>query len=209
MSKKVTSTEQRSEQFVTLAGPCTAETVVERSRFIAHGRRADTRAEAQSLIKEIAAAHPQATHVCWAYRVGWPDMPEEYWSDAGEPSGTAGRPIQNAILGGGLHNVAVVVVRYYGGTKLGVRGLIDAYRLAAKAALEAGKAVPGQPMVEEALECPYGSYRQVRHQIEALGGSVEHAAFAETVRFVARIPRASAKECAAMVRPLGAKGKRK
>ena len=192
-----------ADTFRTLAGPCAGETVVERSRFIACARRTDTRADSQSFLKEIGAEHSGATHVCWAYRVGWPDRPEEHWSDAGEPSGTAGRPIHSALLQADLRNLTAIVVRYFGGTKLGVRGLIAAYGDAARAALDAGKAMECQPMVDMPLRMPYGLYQTVRHHVADLGGEIAQPAFGDTVQCVARIPRRAAAEFAALAQSWG------
>lgn len=109
--------------------------IVKRSRFIATIRRMDLATDAQPLLKKIEQEYPKANHYCWAYRYGL-DRIEEHCSDAGEPAGTAGRPILGALKRSGLNNTLVVVVRYFGGIKLGVRGLIDAYGAAAEQVIE-------------------------------------------------------------------------
>lgn len=197
-------TDRRSEIHLTLGTPGMAETVVERSRFVAYAHCTETRAEAQALVKDVAGRHPKASHVCWAYRTGWPDAPEEYWSDAGEPSGTAGRPILSAIQQREMRNLTAVVARYFGGVKLGVRGLIDAYRDAASAALDAGKPVQSQRMAEVSMRFPYVAYQTVRHHVVTLGGSIEQAEFGETVQCVARVPRGAEPAFSATMKGLGA-----
>lgn len=106
---------------LTLAAPLSRETEIRHSRFIAHAERVDQVDAAIAFIE--AASQPDATHNCWAYRIG----PAYRYSDDGEPSGTAGKPIYTAIEGRGLDHVVVVVTRYFGGTKLGAGGLVRAY----------------------------------------------------------------------------------
>jgi putative IMPACT (imprinted ancient) family translation regulator len=97
--------------FVTLAGPHRHDAVVENSEFLAFAERADTPEEALAQLAARRARSPDATHHCWAYRIGAAYRS----SDDGEPGGTAGAPILRAIEGQGLDHVMVVVVRYYGG----------------------------------------------------------------------------------------------
>ena len=112
------------------------ETKIKKSIFIAQVRVCKTENEAKDKLKEIAANHKQATHNCYAYRVGIEKV-DAYYSDDGEPAGTAGKPILGAILRHDITNCLIVVTRYYGGTKLGVRGLIEAYGNSADAGLVA------------------------------------------------------------------------
>ena len=105
------------------------------SKFIAFVHPAKDAEEAKMILEEIKKKYHDARHYCYAYRFGHSD--DNYrMNDDGEPSGTAGKPIFGQILSHGLTNVLIVVIRYFGGTKLGVRGLIDAYKGAAKDALE-------------------------------------------------------------------------
>jgi len=104
------------------------------SKFLAFASVIYDEENAKAFIKKIAAQHHKARHVCFAYRIGL-DGNLFRANDAGEPSGTAGQPIIGQIDSFGLSNIIVVVVRYFGGTKLGIPGLIQAYREAAKDAL--------------------------------------------------------------------------
>jgi uncharacterized YigZ family protein len=114
-----------------------AEEVIDRSRFIATVGRAGTVEDARAFIQRVRAEFPDATHGCWAYVVGPPgDTRRIGMSDAGEPSGTAGRPMLDVLLGSGVGDVAAVVTRYYGGIKLGRGGLVRAYGGAVKLALD-------------------------------------------------------------------------
>lgn len=104
------------------------EQEISRSRFITTIARASTVDDATAFVRAVAGEFQDATHNCWAYLVGPPgDTGRIGMSDDGEPHGTAGRPMLNALLHGGVGDVAVVVTRYYGGTKLGTGGLVRAY----------------------------------------------------------------------------------
>lgn len=105
----------------TLAAACSHSVEVKKSRFTAQAFPCDSAETALSGIEAVSV--PDATHNCWAYRIGTAYRS----SDDGEPAGTAGRPILAAIDGSGLDEVAVVVTRWYGGIKLGAGGLVRAY----------------------------------------------------------------------------------
>ena len=105
------------------------------SKFIGYACPVSSVEEFKERLNDIKKEHPKATHHCFAYRLGL-DGNTFRVSDAGEPSGTAGRPILGQIDSKGLVNVLVVVVRYFGGTLLGVPGLINAYKSAAALALQ-------------------------------------------------------------------------
>lgn len=97
------------------------------SKFIAYLQPVSSIEDVQDCLEYIAALHPKSRHVCYAYRIGITGEPYRY-NDDGEPSGTAGRPIYNELLSNEVSNVLCAVVRYFGGTKLGVPGLIKAYK---------------------------------------------------------------------------------
>lgn len=129
------------DQYTTVQETTSIRQVIERSRFIAYVTEVDTEEEAKQFIDSIKEEHRQATHNCSAYSVGIPSDEKTFFDDDGEPSGSAGKPILGAILKQELTNVAVVVTRYFGGKKLGIRGLIDAYGgVAEEALISAGKA---------------------------------------------------------------------
>jgi putative IMPACT (imprinted ancient) family translation regulator len=99
-------------------------------------------------------------------------------SDAGEPAGSAGAPILQVIKGRGLHNLVVVVVRYFGGTKLGIGGLARAYREAAKSALDAGEVRQREPARRLRVVLPLALVGEARSQLARLGGEVVSEAYA-------------------------------
>lgn len=149
------------------------------SRFLAVVVAAADEAAAKTVLAELAAAYPDATHHCFAWRLGQP--PAERSSDAGEPAGTAGMPILQVLRGAGLSDVVAVVVRWFGGTKLGKGGLARAYAAATREAL-AGLAVARRvPVVRLAVKLPYerlGALKRLVHppEVEVVGER-----YAETV----------------------------
>lgn len=174
--------------FQTVSAKVVAEQKIKRSRFICHLSPIASESEA----KELIAAHNQefanATHNCFAYLCGF-NREIQYYSDAGEPHGTAGKPILNALLRNGLTNVLAIVTRYYGGVKLGTRGLIEAY--GATADLAAGKAELADA-VEFAVIAAVMDYPQVdavRKAAKNLQGSVSAEHWAERAELELRIPK--------------------
>ena len=128
------------------AGTARAEVRDRGSRFLAVVAAAADEAAARAVLAGLEREFPDATHHCWACRVGWP--PSERSADAGEPPGTAGVPILRVLAGAGLSDVVAVVVRWFGGVKLGKGGLARAYSAATRAAL-AELAVAERVAVEE------------------------------------------------------------
>ena len=122
-------------RFTTIKQAAEAEETIEKSKFIAHIRRADTREEAESFIVEIKHNYKDATHNVPAFVIG--EKQEIQWaSDDGEPSGTSGAPMLQMIVKEGLTNIVIVVTRYFGGIKLGTGGLVRAYTGIARKVLE-------------------------------------------------------------------------
>ncbi|KAF1705291.1 MULTISPECIES: IMPACT family protein [Pseudoxanthomonas] len=133
----------------TLAAPATHALEVRHSRFLAHAAPVDAPAAAMAFIAR--ASEPEATHNCWAWRIG-----QEYRSsDDGEPAGTGGRPILAAIDGQGCDRVAVVVTRWYGGIKLGAGGLVRAYGGTAAECLRLAERRPLVAMAALELACAF------------------------------------------------------
>ncbi|WP_341360494.1 YigZ family protein [Georgenia sp. M64] len=125
-----------------LAGDAVAEIEVRRSRFLTTLRRVDSEEAARALVAELRTRHPDARHHCSAFILDLPGTSAvERSSDDGEPAGTAGMPVLEALRVSGLRDVAAVVVRYFGGVKLGTGGLVRAYGDAVRAALDAASVV--------------------------------------------------------------------
>lgn len=110
------------------------------SKFLAYAYPIRSDEEIKALLSQLRSDHPKARHFCWALRLS-PDRSLFRIQDDGEPSGTAGRPILNAMLSADITNTLIVVVRYFGGTLLGVPGLINAYKTAAIEAINAATIV--------------------------------------------------------------------
>ncbi len=149
-----------SSEYLTIAGPSRGLYKEKMSKFISFAFPVNSAAEAKDAIGKIANEYHDARHVCWAYMIG-PAGSEYLSSDNGEPSGTAGKPILGQIRSFGLTNVAVAVVRYFGGIKLGTSGLISAYREATREALSAAEIVTGYEMALISFTFPYLSMNQV------------------------------------------------
>jgi uncharacterized YigZ family protein len=158
------------------------------SRFLAFTFHVTTAEEARGLVKRMANEWHDARHVCWAYMLG-PSRDEYQSNDNGEPSGTAGRPILGQINSAGLTDVLVVVVRYFGGIKLGTPGLIAAYREAARLAIEdSGR----KEVVEEAqiaLTCRYESVNGVMKIVKELNLTIVSQEMGMECSYVLSMPR--------------------
>ena len=126
---------ETNDSYWTLAASAEGEYSEKRSKFLAYAYPVTTEEEALERVREMRARYYDARHVCWAYRLG-PTGELYRTNDDGEPSGTAGKPIHGLLVSQGLTEVIVLVVRYFGGVKLGTSGLIEAYREATLAALE-------------------------------------------------------------------------
>lgn len=143
-----------SDTYYTLAAASEGLYKEKMSKFLSFAIPVTSAREAKECIAEIAKRYFDARHVCWAYMIG--SARSEYLSsDNGEPSGTAGKPILGQINSFGLTNVAVVVVRYFGGVKLGTSGLIVAYREAAREAIAAGDIIECHDMASLSFTFPY------------------------------------------------------
>ena len=149
-----------SEIYYTIEKKATAEYKDRGSRFIASVFPVKTTEDFKERMNEIKKEHPKATHYCFAYRLGLDGLQFRV-SDDGEPSGSAGRPILGQIDSKGLVNVLVVVVRYFGGTLLGVPGLINAYRSAAALALQMAPLVQKQVEQEFRVHFDYTRMNEV------------------------------------------------
>lgn len=164
------------------------------SRFIAMAHPSDDLPQVQRQLEQIRSRFPDATHHCSAYRLLREDSIVEHGDDDGEPLHTAGAPMLQVLRGRELCNALVVVTRYFGGTKLGVGGLIRAYGDAAKAALEAAGTVRRIPQVRLRIRYAHaltGAVMGVLHRARAQIEGVEHGDLAQ-VRIV--LPRAQLEE---------------
>lgn len=140
------------------------------SRFLSFAIKVDDAETAREYVKEYQNEYHDARHVCWAYMIG-PERKEWQLNDNGEPSGTAGKPILGQINSFEVTDVLVIVVRYFGGIKLGTPGLIAAYREAARLALEDGGRQEMHEMEETEVVFPYVAADGVMKIVK--GGGIE------------------------------------
>ena len=132
------------------------QTLVNRSRFICYLYPCKTIEEAKSYLKQLQLEHPQASHHCHAFLTKAADNSLGYgYSDDGEPSGTAGKPMLAVLSGGGIGEVCAIVVRYFGGTKLGTGGLQRAYSDSVRQALVFLQSKTKIAMAAKTLACQY------------------------------------------------------
>ncbi|MDK2925911.1 MAG: hypothetical protein PWQ41_1685 [Bacillota bacterium] len=176
------------DTYRTVGREAEVEIKIERSLFIGRVRPVESEEQAKVFIAEVSQKHRQATHNAWAYRVD-PERDIRFASDAGEPSGTAGEPILRAILSRGLTQTAVVVTRYFGGKKLGVRGLIDAYGGTAGAALDAAGQVEKVITRQLTVTVAYPHLDRCLYWLNRLGGTVIASSYSEAAHLVLALPR--------------------
>ncbi|WP_041694876.1 IMPACT family protein [Alicyclobacillus acidocaldarius] len=168
--------------FMTLAGVWTDEIVEKKSRFIASAVPVRTEAEALAALERVRDEHRDARHHVYAYRIGI-QVPHERFSDDGEPSGTAGRPVLEVIRRKDLTNVLVIVTRYFGGILLGANGLVRVYTEAAAVVLERAPKLVCAQMCDILVTCGYEHYGRLLHLLEQTGLRLYDAEFTDVVRF--------------------------
>lgn len=183
-----------NDTYTTIAEAATAEFVVQGSEFIGHARPVESVADAEAFVDAIREEYADATHNVPAYRVRADadgDLLREYSNDDGEPSSSAGKPALNVLAQREIENCAVVVTRYYGGTNLGVGGLVRAYSRAVKDAVDAAGVVEERPHERVSITVEYDDSGTVRGIIESEGYEFD-ADYQAEVSFVVRVPVAAA-----------------
>jgi uncharacterized YigZ family protein len=178
-----------ADEYLTVKGQGNQEIKVKGSRFIAAAAPVGSEEEARAFVARVSREHFDATHNCYAYRVGHGDGAIFRFSDAGEPSGTAGRPIMEAIESRGLTDVVVVVTRYFGGTKLGTGGLARAYRESAQAVLDKVGTKREFLSCDFTLSFPYEGTKQVQRLLREYQGEVIAEKYDQEVSLTVRIRR--------------------
>lgn len=165
------------------------ESIINRSRFICYLRPCENIAQAKAQLKELQQLHPQASHHCHAFLTKAADDSQGYgFSDDGEPTGTAGKPMLLALQGGGIGQVCAIVVRYFGGTKLGTGGLQRAYGGSVRQALAFLQSKIKIAMVHKTLACQYSQVDDILHLLRQVEGQVVTQDYQQTVLFRLAIP---------------------
>lgn len=174
------------DYFYSVEAPRDVEIKVKRSRFICHLQAVESLDAAKEVISAVAAEHKTANHNCWAYIVGEQGQ-LFHCSDAGEPSGTAGKPMLNALKKNSMTNIVAVVTRYFGGVKLGVRGLIEAYGESVQAAVDAAALKKLVNYATYTLQVGYDMAETVKYQAQQLQGEITDSAYAVEVTMQMRV----------------------
>jgi len=181
----------------TLAGRGEAAFEIRGSKFLGHAAPETTVEDAEAFVERVEAAYDDATHNVPAYRVrvesGGPGsaMLREYSSDDGEPTGSAGKPALGVLQGRDVENAVVVVTRYYGGTNLGVGGLVRAYSRAAKEAVADAGVVEERPQTRFLVTVVYDDSGAVRGILESADATFD-ADYEERVSFAVQVATADA-----------------
>jgi len=162
----------------TIEQPATIEMKEKSSKFIAFAFPVDAEMSVKKWIDELWELHPKATHICYAYRLGI-DKNQYRANDDGEPSGSAGKPILGQIDSKSVTNILVAVVRYFGGTKLGIPGLIESYKEAAKMVLAQSVIVEKEEMVSYRLLLDIEQYNEVMNALKKIKVMVRQQTFTD------------------------------
>jgi len=180
--------------------PVQAETIVEetikKSRFITYIVHTVGVDAAKEVVQVIRDQHPAARHHCWAFVAGAPNDSQQLgFSDDGEPSGTAGKPMLAQLMGSGLGEVTAVVVRYYGGVMLGTGGLVKAYGGGVQLALKQVERQIKIPKQVYGLQCQYNQLAEIERIVQRYQGEILDTHFTEHVTVNIALPEAFLAEC--------------
>ena len=168
------------------------EVEVKRSRFLAFIKHTKGSDQAKTFIQDLRSAYPDARHHCHAFIAGSPNNSNLYgFSDDGEPNGTAGMPIFTHLKHSGLGEATIVVVRYFGGTKLGTGGLAKAYGEAAKQVLLDLPTVTHVSMEEFDIELSFAQEATIRKAIEEVNGAIINVEYSNLVKLRVSVPQTS------------------
>lgn len=173
--------------YLSVEREATTELVIKRSRFIGYVSPVQSVSEAEAMIARLREQYPDASHVCYAYRIGL-ETTTTKMSDDGEPKGTAGRPILEVLERRQIENVCVAVVRYFGGTLLGAAGLTRAYAQTAAAVVDEAVIVQYVLHMRVDFLVSYGDWSKVEHMLTTWGIEVTEVAYLEQVKVQVMVP---------------------
>lgn len=173
------------------SGPASAEIEVKRSRFLCQIERIESRDNARAVIEKVRKQHHDARHHCSAFVIG-PDADQAHSSDDGEPAGTAGAPMLDALRGSGLGDVIAVVTRWFGGVLLGPGGLVRAYGEAVRAGLGATSTHERHLLEEYAVDLDHTTVGRIESDLRGRGIAVLSVDYAQRVRLVFGVPPGAA-----------------
>jgi len=166
----------------------TTEETIKKSRFIGVILPCENRNDVTAALNQLAANYPNASHIAFAYRLKTASGIDLRYFDAGEPAGTAGKPIFQHLDGKNLINCLVVVIRYFGGIKLGAGGLTRAYGNAARQVIESSALQPFVEYTSTSLRIDYKQLRLLEYHLKKLGGKIVKQEFSEGVDVEVSLP---------------------
>ena len=165
-----------------------AEIEIKKSRFIAYAKGIESRESGMLWLADLKLQYPDARHHCWAYLLGNPTCATNAgMGDDGEPSGTAGKPILNVLNHKNVGDIMVVVIRYFGGIKLGAGGLTRAYSQATQAVMEVLSTEQQVVMVRLKVSCDFSQEQQIRHLLELQKGRLIKVEYLQRVNLVVEV----------------------
>ncbi len=179
--------------FNTIQKPSTGSYLDSGSKFLGYAYPISGEAEVKLLKDFLRKQHHKAVHVAFAYRLGFEGETERA-SDDGEPSGTAGRPILNEMKSRAITQCVILVVRYFGGKKLGVPGLINAYKMATVDTLDRAKIITVPIKESYKISCSGTDMQIVMHELNKVGAQIINTEFGEICNFRIEFERANAEK---------------
>ena len=185
-------------QYKTVYSGGEAEIIEKKSRFIATVKPVKSEEEAITFIEGLKKKYWNATHNCFAYVIG-ERFQTQRCSDDGEPSGTAGRPMLDVLLGEEVHDVAVVVTRYFGGTLLGTGGLVRAYQGATKAGLMACTVITKMHGSKVAIQTDYTGLGKIQYILGQRGLTILHSEYTDRVALEVLLPETDVEQVMAEI----------
>ncbi len=185
-------------QYKTVYRGAEAEIIEKKSRFIATVQPIKSEEEAIAFIEGLKKKYWNATHNCFAYVIGERFQIQRF-SDDGEPSGTAGKPMLDVLLGEEIHDTAVVVTRYFGGTLLGTGGLVRAYQSSTKAGLNASTVITKKHGHKVSVQTDYTGLGKIQYILGQRGISILHSEYTDKVVLEVLIPEAEVKQIMAEI----------
>lgn len=180
-------------EYLSLGGKTVTEKVIEKSKFITLSRHIDGEDEAKEFIAEVKREYPDATHWCYGY-VADSGGAFPRFSDDGEPQGTAGKPILDVLLNQKIYEAAIVVVRYFGGIKLGAGGLVRAYSSSAAENISLAKKVRYELCAESIYIFDYPSVDTVTRYLSERGANVLNQEYSNEARFTVAVKKREEEE---------------
>lgn len=190
-----------SDFYKTIAATASGIYKEKMSKFLSFAHPVSCTEEAKAIVKDYQKRYFDARHVCWAYMIG-ADRKEFLSNDNGEPSGTAGKPILGQINSFELTNIVIIVVRYFGGIKLGTSGLISAYREAAAEALRSSEIVERYEQADVSFSFPYIAMNEVMKIVKKQNLNIISQAFDNSCQMTVTIRKEKVSELQSILRDI-------